>query len=592
MVTDKVSENESLLRLILELWGRISKKRKIQFYFLLLLMILSSIAEVMSIGALFPFLAVIADPKKVSEFIPIDDVLSFLGVSGFRWTLLIVGIIFCLATVFSAAMRMLASSIGIRLAFATGADLGAMMYRSSLYQPYIAQISKSTSETLDGVLTKSNQVTSILFQSVSLISSLIMLMIISVTLLYIDPYLTAGAFLFFGLFYALVIFYVRNKLKKNSINISQKSKIVIKAVQEGLGGIREVIIYRLQEAFVSIFITNDQVLRFAQGQNQFISACPRFIIEPLSIIIFSLMLITLAINGKNILEMLPLLATLIMGAQKILPLLQNIYANYAGIKGGEASLAEAMKIIKDAQEYKENYGKNIVFDNFIKLNNVSYRYPNSKNYVLENITLKIKKGSKVGIIGRSGSGKSTLVDIIMGLLQPHDGTISVDNSVISSANLRYWQNHIAHVPQSIFLIDGTVVENIAFGEDPSKLKFAEVKRAAEISRLAELIQVWPHKYNTMVGERGIKISGGQRQRLGLARALYKRRNLIVLDEATSALDGSSESEVMNAIEKLDSELTVIMIAHRLSSLKICDWIFEIKDGRVFREGSYQEIIGI
>jgi ATP-binding cassette subfamily B protein len=290
--------------------------------------------------------------------------------------------------------------------------------------------------------------------------------------------------------------------------------------------------------------------------------------------------------------MLPLLATLIMGAQKILPLLQNAYANYAGIKGAEASLAEAMEILGGNVKNNSDPHQIIQFKKVIQLNNVAYRYPNTKNYVLKNINLNIKKGSKVGIIGKSGSGKSTLVDVIMGLLELEEGILSVDNSTIEVKNIQSWQERIAHVPQTIFLIDGTISENIAFGESSCKINSQDVKRAADISKLTDLIDTWPNGFNTMVGERGIKISGGQRQRLGIARALFKRRDLIVLDEATSALDSKSEAEVMDSIENLDPEITIIIIAHRLSTLKICDWIFEVEGGRIAREGTYHEIIGL
>jgi ATP-binding cassette subfamily B protein len=283
---------------------------------------------------------------------------------------------------------------------------------------------------------------------------------------------------------------------------------------------------------------------------------------------------------------------LAFGAQRLLPVLQQAYVAWSGIQGGRASLEDMLELLdQPLPDYSEHPIKQLIsFDNRISLKKLDFRYSSQRPFVLKHLNLTINKGSRVGFIGATGSGKTTLLDIIMGLLQPTNGSLEIDNQTVTPINCCGWQAHIAHVPQTIFLADSSIEENIAFGVPKDQIDFQRVRQAAKQAQIAESIESWPRQYQTFVGERGIRLSGGQRQRIGIARALYKQADVIIFDEATSALDNETEQAVMQAIEGLSKDLTLLIIAHRLTTLKNCTQIVELGGGGIKRLGTYQEIV--
>ena len=301
---------------------------------------------------------------------------------------------------------------------------------------------------------------------------------------------------------------------------------------------------------------------------------------------------SLAQQPDGIAKAIPILGGLALGAQRLLPVLQQIYSSWSAILAGPASLQDALELLDQPLPSYANQPciQPLIFNHHISFKQLGFRYDLKMPYVLKQISFSIAKGSRVGFIGRTGSGKSTLLDIVMGLLQPTDGTIEIDGQIITPANQRNWQAHIAHVPQAIFLADSTIEENIAFGVPKDQINHLRVRQAAQQAQIADSIESWPKQYQTFVGERGIRLSGGQRQRIGIARALYKRADVIIFDEATSALDSETEQAVMEAIEGLSKDLTLLIIAHRLTTVKNCTQIVELSNGNIKRVGSYQDIV--
>lgn len=584
---------QAITQLLSRLWRHISSRRKVQFGLLLVLMIGASFAEVLSIGAVLPFLAVLTAPKHVFEHPAAQYFIQILGISSAEQLLLPLTIVFGVAALLAGGMRLVLLWFSTRLSFATGADLSINMYRRTLYQPYAVHVARNSSEVINGISGKADGVIhSIIMPTLILISSGVILIAILVVLISIDPLIAMVAFGGFGVLYAFIIWLTRKRLLINSQLIAVKSTHVIKSLQEGLGGIRDVLIDGSQAAYCQIYRDADHPLRLAQGNNLFIGQSPRFGMEALGMLLIAMLAYVLAKQTDGIAKAIPVLGVLALGAQRLLPVLQQAYVAWSSIKGGQASLQASLELLdQPLPDYAgQPMAKPLPFKQQVSLVQLSFRYTPQTPLVLNKINLNIVKGSRIGFIGTTGSGKSTLIDIIMGLLQPSEGTLEVDGQPITISNQRNWQAHIAHVPQSIFLADSTIEENIAFGIPKDQIDHDRVIRAAQQAQIADIIENWPEQFQTFVGERGIRLSGGQRQRIGIARALYKQADVIIFDEATSALDNETEEAVMQAIAGLSENLTILIIAHRLTTLKNCTEIVELGNCEITRTGTYQEIV--
>ncbi len=557
-------------------------------------MFAASFAEILSIGAVLPFLAVLTNPDRIFQLPSAKPFINLIGITFSSQLLLPLTIGFGVAAFISGAMRLLLLWASTRISYATGADLSISIYRRTLYQPYSIHVSRNSSEVINGISGKASSVIgAIILPSLTIISSAIMLIVILMALVSIDPVIALVAFGGFGLIYAIIIRLTRGRMLINSQSIARESTQLIKSLQEGLGGIRDVLIDGCQTVYCEIYRNADLPLRRAQGNSNFISQSPRFGIEALGMMLIAALAYLLAHQPDGVAKAIPVLGALALGAQRLLPVLQGSYASWSSIQSGQVSLKDTLELLdQPLPEYVDQPpAKPIPFHQQLTLKQLSFRYTPQTPWVLKNLDLTIKKGSRIGFIGLTGSGKSTLLDVIMGLLQPNEGTVEIDNQIITIHNTRQWQAHIAHVPQAIFLADSTIQENIAFGVPINKIDLTLVKQAAEKAQIADIIETWPKKYNTFVGERGIRLSGGQRQRIGIARALYKQADVIIFDEATSALDNKTEAAVMQSIESLGKDLTLLIIAHRLTTLQNCDQIIELANGGIKRIGTYQEIVG-
>jgi len=584
---------QSIAELLKQLWWHIDIKRRKQLGILLLLTILTSLAEIMSIGAVLPFLAVITNPGRVFSQPLIQPIIHY-----FSWTeayqlILPITLLFGALTLIAGGMRLLLLWVNTRLSFLTGADLGTAIYKRTLFQPYAIHCSRNSSEVIAGISTKASAVIyDILLPILTITSGLVMIVAILVMLFWIDPLVAILSFIVLGCIYLGIVVMTRKQLSINSQLIARASGQVIKSLQEGLGGIRDVLLDGSQMTYLEGYRKSDASLRKAQGSNLFIAMSPRYGMEAFGMLFIALLAFFLTRRGSGFEGAIPILGALALGAQRLLPTLQQVYASWTSIKGGQASLQDTLTLLDQKLPEFIQHGefKPVGFIKKITIENLHFRYSTEMPWVIKGFNLTIPKGARIGFIGPTGGGKSTLLDIVMGLLQPTVGHLRVDDQLIVPLNNAAWQTHIAHVPQSIFLADATVEENIAFGLTKDEIDHERVRRAAQQARIADSIEGWPHKYQTRVGERGINLSGGQRQRIGIARALYKNADLIIFDEATSALDGETEDEVMRTIEGLSKDLTLLIIAHRVHTLKNCSEIVEISDGKVFQISSFLDVV--
>jgi ATP-binding cassette, subfamily B, bacterial PglK len=563
---------------IKKLWGHISGRRKKQFYLLLALMTVSSFVEIVSIGAVIPFLTILTAPDQIYQHQYMQPVINVLNISSADQLLLPLTILFIFLAIFAATVRLMLLYVLTRLSYAVGADLSVDIYNRTLYQPYSTHISRNSSEVINGIIVKSNAVTgAVLTPVLTLISSFFLIIFIVTALISIDPTVALIGTVVLGVLYLTIIKYTRKQLQQNSNIIAKLTTQVIKSLQEGMGGIRDVLIDGSQQFYCKLYRDADIRQRRAAGNNKFIAQSPRYLMEAIGMTFIAGLAYFMSFRDGGMAMAIPVLGALALGAQRLLPAMQQAYGSYSRIKGADSSLYDVLELLDQPLPGYANkpQTKTIMFKKDIVLDGINFKYGSNHPWVLKDINLKIEKGSRVGFIGKTGSGKSTLLDVIMGLLEPTENKLLIDGTVVTSENRRAWQLHIAHVPQNIYLADSTIEENIAFGLPKGSINRKLIEKAAKQAQISDTIESWPERYETFVGERGVRLSGGQRQRIGIARALYKQADVIIFDEATSALDNETEKAVMDAIEGLDGDLTILIIAHRLSTLDGCDSIINL-----------------
>lgn len=576
--------------LIGRLWLHVEPRRRRQLLVLLMLTLCSSFAEVLSIGMVIPFLSALTAPDRLFAHHLMQPFNIVLGLTEPRQLLLPLTLAFGTAVVISGAIRLLLEYTNTRLTFAIGADLSIAVYQRTLYQPFIVHVSRNSSQVISGVWKARELVNSTISPLTTFIASSIILGFIIAALVFVDPLVTIGAIVGLTSGYILIARLNGQRLQANGRIIAEQSVQEIKYLQEGLGGIRDVLIDGTQAIFCEIYRKAILKVQRALAQNALAKRSPRIQMEVFGLILIGLVTYLLVDKSGSIVTALPVLGALALGAQRMLPLLQQAYASWSSILGGQASLEEVLNLLDQPPPPNQHSisvsRAPLPFRNCISIKNLSYRYAEQGPWVLNCINIDIPKGSRIGIVGATGSGKSTLLDLVMGLLLPTKGSIVIDREPLTSDNLRAWQSHIAHVPQSIFLADNTIEENIAFGVPADKIDRERVRQAAAHAQIAETIVSLPRGYDTLIGERGIRLSGGQRQRIGIARALYKQADVIILDEATSALDESTQNRVMVAIQEQSDQITFLVVAHRLSALRNCTQVIELVNGKMHGYGKY------
>ena len=521
-------------------------------------MLVGGMAEVVSLGAVIPFLAALASPEKVlanpavgslfSAFChlssgfglqtPLITTTHFQSMASLFGPAALLAVVFALAAISTGAIRLLLLWASTRLANAAGADLSLEVYRRTLYQPYFVHVSRNSSAIISNITTKIAYVILTLSSCLTIGTSTVIIISIVAALFAVNTTVALLAALGLGLGYVVITKVSSEKMLYNSAQMAKEQTQVVKALQEGLGGIRDVLLDGTQPAYCHIYQRADAPLRRAQASITFISQSPRFLMESIGMVLFAALALGMNHGPQGALAALPILGALALGAQRLLPALQQGYAAWSSIIGYQSSTQEVLELLDQPlpPEASQPLPAPLPFKKLIQFDSVKFRYTSETPWVIDNLSFNIPKGTRVGFVGKTGSGKSTCLDMLMGLLKPSSGRIMVDGTILNQQNLRSWQRNIAHVPQSIFLADISLAENIAFGVPPENIEMKRVKEAARQAHIADFIESSPQGYKALVGERGIRLSGGQRQRIGIARALYKQATVLVFDEATSALD--------------------------------------------------------
>jgi ABC-type multidrug transport system fused ATPase/permease subunit len=573
---------------VLRLFAHTNASRRVQLVLVFLLSLVGAVAEMATLGAVVPFLSILSGTEQAGQcdFLPVTCELTPLQIS--------LGFAAIITT--AMAVRLVLLWVSTRFAYALGADLAREVYRRTLYQPYRFHVERNSSQIIAAINKVNQLIGSVIVPLIQGLVALVIVIAILVTLMSFDVQTALIAVASISTFYVVISTTTRQVLRRNSRIVANREVDRIRILQEGLGGIRDILLDGSQELYMHWFSRVTVEQRRAQAVNLFVRNTPRYLIEAAAMLV----MVTLAWwiqQRQGLAVALPTLGALALGAQRMLPQLQLIYFAWSSLNANKAiiedviellvlPLPEKCTVIAPAVPVTRSSDGPI-----IEADSVGFHYQSGGVPVLHEVNLAIARGARVGFIGKTGSGKSTLIDLIMGLLDPTSGEIRVDGQSLTAQNRRAWQAQIAHVPQAIYLSDASLAENIAFGTETANIDHARVVAAAERAQLTGFIESLPDRLNSLVGERGVRLSGGQRQRIGLARAFYKQSQILILDEATSALDDATEGSVMQGIEAIGPETTVLIIAHRLTTLRSCDRVVELDGGRIVRSGTYPQIIG-
>lgn len=577
-----------MFRTLFVIFRHLSLKRRWQLSVVLALMLCGAVAEIFTLGAVVPFLGFLINPEAISGlskiYMPINAIAWYLGTT----LPYAASLVFALLAVCAAVLRLVLLRVSFRFVYAVGADFGETIYALTLKQPYLYHVERNSSQTIAAVEKVTVLVVGVMVPLMNMLIAALMVTALLAAMLWINPLVALGAGGLFGALYASISVWAKRRLNYNSQISALNATKKMQALQEGLGAIRDVIIDGNQAVYVAKFAQADRAQRTAQASNQVLSVAPKYVVESVGLVMMVLLALYLTQQPGGAASALPLLGALALGAQRMLPHMQNMYSGVSAFRGNRAAAEEVLDLLDlpdtdNATQLLVDTDDSLSRSTqhpLIELCDVCFSYSPSSDRVLKGIQLRVRRGERIGFTGVTGCGKSTLIDLILGLLPPTTGQIRIEGEALATTNLRQWQNRIAHVPQSIFLTDASIAENVALGVPTQNIDESRLRRVMAAAHMTEFVDRLPQGLATRVGERGVQLSGGQRQRIGLARALYKQADVLILDEATSALDGATEGHVMDAIYQLNPNVVVLMIAHRLSTLEKCDVIYEIFSGRL------------
>ncbi|MGZ8997532.1 MAG: ABC transporter ATP-binding protein [Allosphingosinicella sp.] len=555
-------------------------------------MVAGAVAELMTIGAVLPFLALVSDPTRVSHLPGYSLFLLLAGEAQGPDLLIRAASLLIAATIVAAAARLMILWVIQGFVVAFGHDIGTAIFNRMLRQPYAYYVTRNSSELLSSIEKVQYLTFGTLLPLMQGITASLLALAIVALLFALDPFAASIAAVSVVLLYALVSVTTQPRLKANSAVIAETATARMKAIQEGMGGIRDILLANSQSVFEENFRKLDLRFRRAQSRNIFIAVAPRYVVEGAGIVLIVLVALAMSFRPGGIMAAIPVLGALALGAQRLLPLIQQAYQGWSNFAGNSRAMSDVLAlmqtpVVATAPSHglaPEPFATDIVLDR------VSLSYP-GRPAALSEIELSIAKGERIGLVGTTGSGKSSFLDVLMGLLDPSEGEIRIDGVKLDDSSRSGWQAQIAHVPQSIYLADNSIAANIAFAEPEETIDLPKVEAAARLAQLHDFIAGLPEAYATRVGDRGVRLSGGQRQRIAIARALYKQASVLIFDEATGALDRRTERAIMESVAELGREITVLIVAHRISALAGCDRIVRLEGGRIAESGSYKELVG-
>jgi ABC-type multidrug transport system fused ATPase/permease subunit len=565
---------------------------------LLVMILIMTLLDTIGVASILPFAAVIANPDIIETSMILNKMFqasNIFGIENKQDFLFGLGVLVFLMLLISLSFKTITIYIQVRFILMREYSIGKRLVEGYLHQPYSWFLSHHSADLGKTILSEVSQVVGKgIAPLITLISSSMVTIAIVILLVLIDPKLALIVGFSLGVANAIVYRFARKYLKRFGKERLKSNKLRFMAVNEAFSAAKEVKLSGLEQTYIKRFSDPAEAHGRSQAFASIIEQLPRFILEIIAFGGIMLMILYLMSTKGSFNNALPIISLYAFAGYRLMPALQQIYSSLVNISFAAPSVDALIDDLKKLQPFNYSQSKDTIsLNKIITLKNISYNYPNSSQTVLNNLNLSIPAKSTIGLVGATGSGKTTTVDIILGLLESQKGTLEIDGKVITRQNARAWQQSIGYVPQHIYLSDDTIAGNIAFGVKPKDINQKKIEKASKIANLHEfVINKLPKQYHTTIGENGVRLSGGQRQRIGIARALYHSPQLLILDEATSALDNQTEQIVMEAINNLSKNITIILIAHRLSTVKNCDNIFFLENGEVKAEGAFEELAKI
>jgi ABC-type multidrug transport system fused ATPase/permease subunit len=565
---------------------------------LLILVIIMAFIDMVGVASILPFVAVLTNPSLIDTNIILNKMFkaaNTFGVKNNQEFLLTLGFAVFTLLIISLIFKAVTTYVQLRFVQMREYSIGKRLVEGYLYQPYNWFLSRHSADLGKTILSEVGQLTGGgIAPLIELISKGILSLALITLLIIANPELALIVSLSLGSAYLITFYFVKKKLNNIGKEKLINNRLRFTVVSEAFGATREVKVGGLEEIYIKNFSNYAQIYARTNASSQVIAQLPRYILEAIAFGGILLLLLYMISQTGSFNNSLPVFSLYILAGYRLIPALQGIYVSFTGLAFIGPSLDKIYDDLKNlkADNRQQNRGA-LSFEKLISLKNINYSYPNATQKVIKDISLSISKNSTVGFIGSTGSGKTTIVDIILGLLRAQKGTLEVDGKIITEQNLRVWQRSIGYVSQHIYLSDDTIAANIAFGVDPKHINKNIVEKVAKIANAHNfIVNELPSKYQTIIGERGARLSGGQRQRIGIARALYHNPKVLILDEATSALDNQTGKAVIDAINNLKKEITIIIITHQLSALKNCDKIFLLEKGELKNSGTFEELIQV
>jgi ATP-binding cassette, subfamily B, bacterial PglK len=585
-----------MFKLIKQLFSLLTLGQRKRFYVLQILVVLMAFMEILGVASIIPFMALVGDMSQLQHDTIIAQVYHTSGITSESQFVFLLGVGVLVMLSISAIISILTTWRLSMFAAKVGAEISARLYTYYLRQDWLFHASGSSAQLTKKIATESGRVSGGIVMPLMQMNARIMLaLFMSLGIFIYDLKVAIIGLTIFAIAYFILFKLVRVRLQRNGRAISEVNEQRFYLMSEGFGGIKDVLLLGRDDDFIKRFSQTSHTLAYSQGANRALAQVPRYFMELIAFgSMVALVLYLIASHNGELGIILPILSVYALATFKLLPAFQQIYASIAQIKGNIAAfesiqqdLTNSTKTQLTTLKTEQNY---LHPQQQILLENITFTYPGKEEPTLNQLSMSIPVNRVIGIVGPSGSGKTTLVDILLGLIEPQQGQLKVDGIIIKDQNRRPWQNTIGFVAQSIFLSEGTIAENVAFGIPQDQIDLEQVQQALKLAHLVELLQSLEKGVHTKVGERGVQLSGGQRQRIGIARALYHKAEVLMFDEATSSLDGITEKMIMEAIHDFSGQKTIIMIAHRLKTVQKCDQIFFIDKGQVVDQGTYQELI--